>query len=190
MRPPLLSALLTLAACALPAVAAAQELHYAPHPLSNHDAKVTVLEFVDLQCPSCKNAEKTLNAPLLKKYGERIRFEMRHFPLTALHRYALDAAIAAECAGQQNRQWEYVGKVFESQTTLSKPTFPRLARTLRMDLTAFQACQRAPWVRAAILRGVEKESATVFGTPTYRVNGKTVTATLEDLGKAIDSAIR
>src|SRR5882724_3016740 len=78
-----------------------------PHPASNPNASVLVVEYTDLQCPSCRRAHETIVKPILARHGTRIRYELRHFPLRSLHPLALDAAMAAECAADQGKFWEY-----------------------------------------------------------------------------------
>ena len=80
-------------------------------PKGSANAAVTVAEYADLQCPACQAAHTQINAPLLQKYGAQIRFEFKHFPLRSIHRYALEASMASECAADQGKFWEYVEMV-------------------------------------------------------------------------------
>ena len=75
--------------------------------LGDHDALVTVVELTDYECPFCKRHNDTVLPRLLAEYGNRIRYVAINFPLTDIHPAAFSASMAAECAHQQDRFWEY-----------------------------------------------------------------------------------
>src|SRR5262245_47990198 len=91
-----------------------------PHPSSNPHAPVVVVEYADLQCSACRTAHESIVKPLLEHFGTHIRYEVRHFPLTSIHRHALDAAQAAECAADQGKFWEYADIAFARQREMSR----------------------------------------------------------------------
>jgi len=78
------------------------------------DAKVTVVEFSDFECPYCSRFYSTMNQAL-KEYGDNIRFTYRHFPLS-FHANAQKAAEAFECAKDQGKGWEMYDKLFTLST--------------------------------------------------------------------------
>lgn len=80
------------------------------------NAAITLIEFTDLQCPYCSSFHNTVNQ-LLQEYSGQIKVTIKHFPLS-FHAHAKDAAIGAECAGEQGKYWEYVDAVFENQSGL------------------------------------------------------------------------
>lgn len=71
------------------------------------NAPVTIVEFTDYGCPFCRRHATEILPGLLERYGDTIRYVVRHFPIPALTVNALAAAEAAECAHQQGRFWEY-----------------------------------------------------------------------------------
>jgi protein-disulfide isomerase len=85
----------------------------------NKNAKVTVVEFSDFQCPFCEQFFKNTYPQLKKEYIDngKIAFYYRHFPLTSIHPYAKSAAIAAECANDQGKFWEYHDLLFQNQNS-------------------------------------------------------------------------
>jgi protein-disulfide isomerase len=85
----------------------------ADHIRGNPDASVTLEEFGDFECPSCKNLATFLDQ-LVKEYHPRVRLIFRNFPLP-MHQIANDAALAAEAAALQGRYWEMHGKLFQEQ---------------------------------------------------------------------------
>jgi protein-disulfide isomerase len=80
----------------------------------NSEAELVVVEFSDFQCLRC--AEVAIQVKeLVDKYGDHVRFVYRHFPLTATHEYAFQAAVASEIAGQKGKFWEMHDLLFERQ---------------------------------------------------------------------------
>ena len=106
--------------------------------LGRADAPATILEFTDLQCPYCAQfALETL--PLLKqRYVDKglLRIVSYDLPLN-LHAYALPAAVAARCAGEQGHFWDYRDALFRGQAHLATAPYDQLARNFGMDVAAF-----------------------------------------------------
>ena len=161
-----------------------------PHPKTNPNAAVTVVEFADLQCPACRAAYDQIVKPLIDKYGMKIRYDFMHFPLRSLHRYALDAAEASECAADQGKFWQFVDIDYEHQDELNADAPHKWAESLGLDTKLFDRCTASHIKKAAILGEYQKGvDAGVGGTPTFFVNGKPVEADLTTLSKAIDDAL-
>lgn len=159
------------------------------HPLSSPNAAVLVQEYADFQCPSCKAAHTIVVKPLMGKYGTQIRYEFMHFPLASIHRYAVDAAEASECAADQGKFWEFVDLAFEEQEKLSKNIFEDWGKKLGLDMDLYDRCRNSHIKRDGVLAEFEAGRKTgVGGTPTFFVNGQRVDSTLEALSTAIDAA--
>lgn len=158
-------------------------------PKGNPSAIVTVEEFADLQCPACKSAHATINGALLAQYGDRIRFEFRHMPLTGIHPYALEAAQAAECAADQGNFWEFVDLTFANQSAMNADAIRAWGAELGLDADLFDRCIRSGIKKDTVLDDRDEGLArNVNGTPTYFVNGQIVPSNLESLGAAIEAA--
>src|SRR6185436_7214519 len=97
----------------------------------NPNAKVTLVEFTDFQCPNCAIQQPILER-LISEYGSRVRFVVRDFPLTQ-HENAVKAAEAAECAREQGKYWEYVALLFNNQKSLQVDKLKAYAIELRLD---------------------------------------------------------
>lgn len=151
---------------------------------------IVVAEYADLQCPACRSAHLTLNTLLLEQYGDRVRFEFRHFPLRSIHRYALDLAEGAECAADQGRFWEYVDMAYEKQPELDSSSVDVWAKELQLDSDLFGRCTASHIKRDTILADYDAgEALGVRGTPTYFVNGAQTPATIDALTTAIEQAM-
>jgi protein-disulfide isomerase len=160
-----------------------------PSPKSTPDARVVVWEYADLQCPACRAAHEKLTTPLLEAHGKDIRFEFRHFPLRTLHRYALEAAEAAECAADQGKFWEFVDLAYEKQPELSTAALKTWAGELTLDMDLFGRCTASQIKKDMIMGEFEAGKALgVGGTPTFFVNGTKVEAVMEQLTEAITAA--
>jgi protein-disulfide isomerase len=141
------------------------------HVLGPADATVTLLEYGDYQCPYCGAAHPVVKQ-LLSMLGDDVRFAFRHFPLTQVHPFALDAALAAEAAGAQGRFWQMHDLLFEHQDQLGRNGLIALAKALGLDLDRFShdVTERTfePKVRRDFMSGVRSG---VNGTPTFFING-------------------
>ena len=88
--------------------------------MGNQNAKVTIIEFSDYQCPFCARHFTQTESQIKKEYVDtgKVKVYYRDFPLSAIHPGAQKAAEAARCAGDQNKYWEYHDLVFQNQTTI------------------------------------------------------------------------
>src|SRR5256885_12718654 len=93
------------------------------HVLGPASAKVTIVEYGDFECPSCGQAYPAVKM-LLKRFGDRVRFVFRNFPLVEVHPHAEFAAEAAEAAGAQHQFWGVPDLLFDPQQP-PKATSPR-----------------------------------------------------------------
>lgn len=181
--------LLLLGAC-VDTTGLSDTIHDEAHPASNPNAAVTVTEYADLECPACRAAHPQIVQPLLEQYGDRIRFEFRHFPLASIHRYAVEAAEAVECAHDQGTMWEMIDIIYERQDQLNSEALGTWAEELGMDADLYRRCMASHIKRDAILASYEQgRELGVTGTPSFFVNGEKVNSTLEDITAAIEQKI-
>lgn len=150
------------------------------------DAKVTVVEFSDFQCPACKQAHYKMPA-LFEKYGDKIKFVYRDFPLLGKHEDALPAAIAASCAGDQGKYWEMHDMLFKAPS-LKENDFKSFASALKLDGGKFDTCLKDPARDAEVRKDMDDGRAYgVNSTPTFYVNGYLVVgANMPEIVRLID----
>ncbi len=137
----------------------------------NIDSKVKVIEFSDTECPFCKRFHQT-TTQLSQKYGDKVAFVYRHFPLTQLHQQATTEAHATECAfelGGNEKFWQFLDKIYEitpSNDGLDLAQLPVIAKQLGLDEAKFNECQKSEKhmgkIEASFNDGV---SAGAKGTP-------------------------
>jgi protein-disulfide isomerase len=130
-----------------------------------------ILVFSDFQCPFCATFAATVHE-LQARHPDRVRLVVRHFPLETIHPHARAAALASECAREQNRFEAYHDALFKSQSEIGVRSWVDLATAAGVDITVFQRCM----VRARPLERIKADVAWgerlgVQGTPTIYVNG-------------------
>jgi protein-disulfide isomerase len=161
------------------------------HVQGPEEAPVTLVEYGDYECPHCGRAYPIVKQ-LQKRFGKKLRFVFRNFPLKEIHPHAWEAAEVAECAGAQDRFWEMHDAIFENQQNLSNQTLVDLAHQLKLDVQAVAKSLKAgdftDRIQADFSGGVRSG---VNGTPTFFINGERHDAdfALETLTAALSDAM-
>lgn len=136
------------------------------------DAKVTIVEFSDYECPFCERFVRDTMPVLLKEYGDKVQFVFKDFPLP-MHPNAPKAAEAAHCAGDQGKYWEYHDKLFENRRQMSEPSLKNHARTLGLNTSKFDECLDSGKYTKKVRDNLQLgRKAQVNGTPTFFINGE------------------
>lgn len=147
--------------------------------LGNADAKVTIIEFTDYECPFCKMFTEETYPMIKQNYIDtgKVKMIVRDFPL-AKHENAYPAALAAECVRAQKGDAAYFDmheKIFSRQNDMSAATNRSLAKELGADLASYDKCITEDTFRAEIeadfQAGIE---AGVEGTPAFLINNRVV----------------
>jgi len=139
--------------------------------LGPEDAPVTIIEFTDLQCPYCARFARQAFPQLRRNYIDtgRVRFASQDLPLPR-HAFAVPAAVAARCAGEQGRFWEFREALFEAQSTLGREPYVELARKFDLDLEKFTTCRSDERQTAKVLEGIDLARANgITSTPTFLI---------------------
>ena len=149
------------------------------------DAKVTIVEFSDFECPACRQAHFQLNE-VLDKFGSQVKFVYRDFPLPK-HKQALPAAVAAHCAGEQGKYWEMHDQLFKSER-LDGDQVKNIAGKVGVDLVKFDACLQEPKRAEEVMKDMaDGEKYGVNSTPTFYVNGYLVVgANMAEISRLIE----
>jgi protein-disulfide isomerase len=132
------------------------------------NAKLTLVEFSDYQCPFCGRHERDTNPQIQKEYVEtgKVKYVFLDLPLESIHRLAFKAAEAANCAGEQGRYWEMHDRLFENQQAL-EPWAPH-AEAVGLDVAKFQECLDSSRQAAEVRRDMaEAQKAGITGTPGF-----------------------
>jgi protein-disulfide isomerase len=159
------------------------------------NAKVTIVEYSDFQCPFCKRGTDII-PQILKEYDGKVKIAYKQLPLP-IHNWAKDAAIASVCADQQGNDkfWELHDLLFENQTNLTaenaKEEINGFAKKIGLNTDAFDKCLASPEAAKKVQNDSEEaRSIGVSSTPTFVVNGMIVPgANPQGLKSAIDVAL-
>jgi len=111
--------------------------------LGREDAPVTMVEFSDLQCPYCARHALQTFPKLRREYIEtgKLRYEARDLPLPR-HAFAIPAAVAARCAGEQGQFWEFRDALFTARGRLAQEPYLEIAHASGLDVARFEACRQ------------------------------------------------
>ena len=156
------------------------KLHIGNSPsLGPEDAKITLIEFADFECPSCRQLDLILR-DLLPRHPE-VRLVFKHYPLTDIHPWAMTAAIASQCAFQQSPAafWKMHDAIFDAQDVISPSNvwdkMQDLARQLGLNAEAYKACIIDPATTLQVNSTIaEGHAVTITATPTTFVNGRRI----------------
>ena len=140
----------------------------------NKNAKVTLIEVSDFQCPFCQRHVPTMEQ-ILDEYGDKVRIVYRHFPLSSIHPYAQKAAEASECAGEQGKFWEMHDVMFENQSALDVNSLKDYAADLGLNASQFSSCLDDGKYAAKVRQQTQEATAAgITGTPGTFVNSQLV----------------
>jgi protein-disulfide isomerase len=160
------------------------------HRVGPDDARVTLVEYGDFECPHCGQAYPIVEE-VRRRLGKQLRFVFRHFPLNQMHPHAEHAAEVAEAADAQGMFWPMHHMLFERQAVLDDNHLVEYARELGLDAARLQAELHSGTYRTRVrddfLSGVRSG---VNGTPTFFINGVRLDGGygLEELLDALEQA--
>jgi len=170
----------------------------------NANAKVTIVNFDDFQCPFCSRMHSTLFPNVLQAYGDKVKIIYKDYPLVEIHPWAMRAAINGNCLGEQNGDayWDFADYVHSNQKDIAGKTraeaFVNLDKVTQtqvqkhgLDQQKLQACvqkQDESGVRASMAEG---DSLGVDSTPTLFINGERLTGAMseQELRSILDRAL-
>ncbi|MFZ0744931.1 MAG: thioredoxin domain-containing protein [Terracidiphilus sp.] len=173
----------------------------------NPAAKVTVINFDDLECPYCARMHQSLFPSTLERYKDKVRFIYKDDPLTEIHPWAMHAAVDANCLAAQNGEvyWTYVdylhshGEEITGQDRNLTKSFSALDRIARqeatlgkLDMPRLEACLAKQDETQVLASAKEADALGVDGTPALFVEGERISGVVpeDQLWMVIDRALR
>jgi len=154
------------------------------------NAKVTIVEFSDFQCPFCGRVHDTVEK-VMESYPGKVRLVFRQFPLE-FHPKAPKAAEAALCANEQGQFWQYHDVLFKNQTKLEEDDLKAHAASLGLDGNKFADCLATGRMKKTIEEDqAAGKKAGVTGTPAFFINGTPLSGAqpLEAFKEVIDQEL-
>lgn len=152
-------------------------------------AKVTIVEFGDFNCSRCLAAFPIVRE-VMAKYGSKIKFYWRNFPV--VQEDSSDLALGGVCANQQNKFWEFHDRLFSLQGKVGGD-LTSVARSAGLQLQIFQTCLNNPLATAQVRKDYyAAEDQAVRGTPTFFINGFKIEGvlTLEQWDKLLEQMLK
>jgi protein-disulfide isomerase len=169
------------------------------------DAKVTVVNYDDFECPFCSGMHTTLFPGLFKEYSDRVLFIYKDYPLEEIHPWAMHAAVNANCLGAQNGDayWDYADTLHGNQDAIKakgrngwNAELDRLASAQgqrhNLDVPKLQACVKAQDEKAVRASMREGETVGVDATPAMFINGQKLDGAVpaDEVRLALDQALK
>ena len=177
------------------------------------DAKVTIIEYSDFECPYCARFAQQTLPQIEANYGDKVLFVFRNCPLPeTMHPYAEKAAEAGECANDQDKFWEYHDMLFQNQPQLASlvqsdtangvnqvvEQLKQYAGSLNLDTGRFSQCldngEDVEKVRAdqvSLTDILNSIGITRYGTPSFFINGQPIIGAYpyDEFKRVIDQAL-
>jgi protein-disulfide isomerase len=150
-----------------------KDVNAADHALGSDDARVTLVEYGEFECPHCGRAHFQLKA--LREHLPDIgaRFVFRHFARDDVHPFSVRAAIASEAAAEQGRFWEMHDHLLENQHSLEYEDLERHAVAVGLDIDRFLRDMKEPrHLRRVRAQGESATKSGVTSTPSFLINGQ------------------
>ena len=158
-------------------VAAGPQIDVGEQSEGKADSPVTIIEYSDFECPFCGKffitAYQNIKSDYIDKGKARLVF--RQFPLVSIHKQSLGAAVAALCAADQEKFWEYHDTLFENQPKFGRSNLESYANKLGLDMEKFNSCLDSGSTVDQVNKEIaEGEAAGVDGTPFFLVGSQKI----------------
>ncbi len=161
----------------------------------NSNAKVTVVEYSDFQCPYCRRGSEMI-PQIISDYGDKVKVVYKQMPL-ANHNWAKAASVASICSYKQGNDkfWSFHDTLFSKQREIkletSEQQFRDIAKEVGLDMASYNKCLNSKDVADKVQADIkEAELIGVNSTPTFVINGVIVPgANLQAVKNAIDSRL-
>ena len=148
------------------------------------NAKVTIIEFADYQCPNCRAFWRETLPRIKKEYVDigKVRIVFRDFPIQEIHPEATITAIAAECAEDQGKYFEFHDKVYREQDRRGRDVvryrvndLKRWAMEIGLEIASFNECVDSERYKDEVARDFKNGADVgITGTPIFFINGRMI----------------
>jgi protein-disulfide isomerase len=136
----------------------------------DNNAKLTLVEFTDYQCPFCSRHYRETMPKIVDEYVKtgKVKYVLREFPLESIHPLAFKASEAALCSGEQGKYWEMHDRLFGNQNALAAAQLPGHAEAVGLDAGKFKSCLESGKYTAKVRKDLnDAQKAGATGTPTF-----------------------
>ena len=155
-----------------PHVDLAEPVSATDHVRGPRTAPVTIVEYGDFECPTCRGAEPAVRM-VLERSPSAVRLIYRHFPIESVHPHALMAAEAAEAAAAQDKFWEMHDLLLRQGARLGRQALDQYAADIALDLALFKASLDDEIYRQRVREHVDGGNRShLRATPGFFINGQ------------------
>lgn len=151
--------------------------NYSPIRGNSTDPTVIVYSYSNYLCPACKGVDSALSDIIAKQ--PQVAIVWKDFPNSSLYPESVNAAVAARCAGDQKKYWEFHDRLFDNQSSLGRDTYIEIAKALELNEKKFTKCldsqSNISFVNADYTEGTK---LSIISAPTIFVNGQSHTGAL------------
>lgn len=139
--------------------------------LGDANAPITIVEFSDYKCPYCGRFERETLHPILNDFAGKVRLVYRDYPI--LGQGSVLASLAAECAKDQGKFWEFHDLLFANQQDLTRDAFLKYSTQLGLNQETFTTCFDQQQKMTEITKDAsDAQNLGVTGTPAFFINGQ------------------
>jgi protein-disulfide isomerase len=173
-------------AAQLPYVHGWEQLVHLGRSIGDSLGTIHIIEFGDLECPACKYFQESVLSEIRQTVPATLDIRFVHLPLT-MHRFARQAAVAAECAADVDRFASFIDATYRQQDSIGLRPWSQYAQDAGVvDTVEFARCVKNSSSRAAIDSGTAvAKRLGIHVTPTLLVNGWSVTPASDELSRVI-----
>jgi len=140
--------------------------------IGSDEAVITLIEFSDYECPYCGRWHDQVFKQIIQDFPAQVRIVYRDFPLTSIHPNAVSAAIAANCARDQEVFWDFHEKLFSNEYDLGEAAYLQYAKDLDLDVEEFTMCLESEQYKQEVMDDFQYAAGLgVSSTPTFFLNG-------------------
>lgn len=153
------------------------------------NAPVTIVEFSDFQCPYCARLAPVLDQ-VLAKYPDKVRLVFKNYPLKS-HKFAQEAAEAAQAAGMQGKFWPFYEQLFKNFNALNDQKIQEIAKSVGLDMERFQKDRVSSLAIGQVDQDtIQGNAIGITGVPAIFINGKLLRKkSLEDISAEVDQIL-
>ncbi|MBC8099429.1 MAG: thioredoxin domain-containing protein [Armatimonadetes bacterium] len=140
--------------------------------LGSATAAITIVEFSDFNCGYCSRFANNTLPQILETYGDSVRYVYRDMPIIG-EQLSVEAAVAAECANEQGKFWEFHNILFANPEARTPEAYVGFATELSLDTTAFSVCMADKTMSDEVMLDLlDGQALGIRGTPAFYVNGR------------------
>ncbi|MDD4477227.1 MAG: thioredoxin domain-containing protein [Patescibacteria group bacterium] len=159
--------------------------------IGSPNTKINIIIFSDYECAYCQKVENILKS-MAADYQDKVRIIRKDYPENKITSFSWRASLAARCAAEQGRFWDYHDQLFVNNSSLDPDLFLNLADELNLDKSAFEKCLQDKNISQLVSDNiVEAQALDIVGVPFIYINDREIMGEINsnELKKMIESEL-